>query len=80
MEEQVVGSEDVGTVEVVLEAEVEKEETKLEAVQRLKKHIVNSKAWALAKADTIENGIKKAGGDVPAVLQEALAELRTSCE
>jgi hypothetical protein len=54
--------------------------TPLEMVQRLTQQVGNTKAWALAKAESIEKRITDVGGEVPAALAGAIAELRAVAE
>ena len=59
------------------EATTEKPVTPLEQVRSMTESVRKSKAWAIAKAETIETKITAAGGEVGADLKAALADLRT---
>ncbi|MBS0453961.1 MAG: hypothetical protein JSS14_21885 [Proteobacteria bacterium] len=51
-------------------------DTPLDFVRNATAQLKNQKAWALAKADSVEQRITAVGGDVPAELAEAIGELR----
>jgi hypothetical protein len=55
-------------------------ESPLELMQRALTHVVNTKAWALAKAETIENRITAAGGEPNAQMAEAIAAIRAAAQ
>ena len=59
--------------------DVQEKETPLEAVQRMTRHVSNTKVWAMTKAETLVTKITDAGGEVPRAMQDELAELKKAC-
>ena len=55
-------------------------ETPLELMQRAAAHVLNTKAWALAKADSVEKRITDAGGEPSAEMAEAIAAVREAAK
>lgn len=55
-------------------------DTPLELMRSTLLAVTNAKAWALAKADTVESRITAAGGAVPADLQAVLDAIRAQAK
>jgi hypothetical protein len=55
-----------------------KPESPADLMRRVLGTVQNTKAWALAKADTVERRIAEAGGEPAPDLKQALAELRAA--
>ena len=63
---------------MIAAAEESTVETPLNLVLRAHDSLVKTKAWAAAKAETVERRITDAGGEVGAELKAAIADLRAA--
>lgn len=62
------------------QAEPSVPETPLELMQRAAVHVASTKAWALAKAESVEQRIRDAGGEPNAEMAAAIAAVRAEAQ